>query len=62
MFSSGQWGFMAVTLVIFIGVIIYTYRKDLKLHKRYYKGSIYVLLGFITFMIFLFVIKYLLEF
>ncbi len=57
MFSTGQWIFAAIFFIAFVAVIIYSYRKDLVLHKKYYKGSIYVLFGFIAFIILLFAIK-----
>ena len=57
MFSTGQWLFAGLFFIVFVGVIIFSYRKDLKLHRKYYKGSIYVLFGFIAFIILLFVIK-----
>lgn len=53
MFTKGQWIFGILFALVFIGVLIYTYRKDLKLHKKYYKGSIWVLIGFITFIAFI---------
>lgn len=57
MFSPGQWIFAAVFFVCFVAAIIYSYRKDIALHKKYYSGSLYILAGFIVFIILLFVIK-----
>ncbi len=57
MFSTGQWIFAAIFFVSFVAIIIYSYRKDLQLHKKYYKGSLYVLVGFLVFIGLLFVIK-----
>lgn len=57
MFSTGQLIFAGIFLVVFIIIMIFSYRKDLKLHKKYYKGTFYVLLGFIAFIIFLFFLK-----
>lgn len=57
MFSTGQWIFAAFFFIAFLIAIIYSYRKDLPLHKKYYKGSLYVLAGFILFIIFLLFIK-----
>lgn len=57
MFSSGQLIFAAVFVVFFILTMIYLYRKDVGLHKLHYKGSFKVLIGFILFIIFLFIIK-----
>ena len=57
MFSSGQWIFAGLFLIGFIILMIFSYRKDIRLHQKYYKGSIYVLLGFILFILILFFIK-----
>ncbi len=57
MFSTGQWIFAALFFLTFVTVIIYSYRKDLALHKKYYKGSLFVLAGFIVFILILFAIK-----
>jgi ABC-type transport system involved in cytochrome c biogenesis permease component len=60
MFSKGQIIFGVVFFIVFAIVIGYTYRKDLKLHKRFYSGSIWVLLAFISFIAFIASIKFLL--
>ncbi len=57
MFSTGQLIFAALFFLTFVIVIIYSYRKDLALHRKYYKGSLFVLAGFIVFVLLLFVIK-----
>lgn len=57
MFSTGQWTFAAIFFVAFVIVIIYSYRKDINLHRKYYKGSLYILGGFIVFILLLFIIK-----
>ncbi|EDP94360.1 hypothetical protein KAOT1_09936 [Kordia algicida OT-1] len=57
MFSSGQIIFAAFFVIIFVAIMIYAYRKDLQLHKRYYKGSLRILLVFILFIITIVVIK-----
>jgi uncharacterized membrane protein YedE/YeeE len=60
MFTTGQMVFAALFFIVFMAVIIYSYRKDLALHKKYYKGSLYVLAAFIIFIMLLFLIKELL--
>ena len=52
-FSSGQLYFALFFIVAFIAMLVYSYRKDLKLHRIYYKKVwlvlliiIVVLLGF----------------
>lgn len=57
MFSTGQLIFAGIFLISFIIVMIFSYRKDKILHNKYYKGSIYVLIGFIIFILILFFIK-----
>jgi hypothetical protein len=57
MFSTGQLIFAAIFFVVFVVIITYSYRKDLKLHRKYYKGTLYILLAFILFMALLFALK-----
>ncbi len=57
MFTPGQIKFSIFFVVVFIIAMIYVYRKDLQLHKTYYKGSLWVLIGFIVFIGLLFVLK-----
>ena len=61
MFSTGQLGFAIFFVIVFIAIIIYSYRKDLPLHKKYYKGSNRVLLGFLVFIALLIAAKYALK-
>ncbi|MFD1095178.1 hypothetical protein [Salegentibacter chungangensis] len=62
MFSTGQLIFAALFFVAFVTIIVFSYRKDTRLHKKYYKGSVYVLVGFIAFILLLFLIKTLLDY
>ncbi|PTM10783.1 MAG: hypothetical protein DA407_03035 [Bacteroidetes bacterium] len=57
MFSNGQIIFAILFALAFIATLVYAYRKDLKLHKRYYKGSVWVLIAFIAFILFIVAIK-----
>ena len=61
MFSSGQLYFAAFFLVSFIIVMLLAYKKDLKLHKIYYRGSGWILVIFLIFIGILFLIKTLLK-
>lgn len=61
MFSTGQIIFGVLFFIGFAAVIFFSYRKDLKLHRKYYKGSLYILGGFIAFILLLFVIKHFLK-
>jgi uncharacterized membrane protein YdbT with pleckstrin-like domain len=60
MFSNGQIIFGILFALVFILILFYAYRKDLKLHKRYYKGSVWVLIAFIAFLLFIVAIKFVL--
>lgn len=56
-FSNNQLIFAAFFVVVFIGIMVYSYLKDRKLHQTFYKGSIWVLLGFLIFIALLFLVK-----
>jgi len=58
LFTPGQLIFAGCFIVVFVIAMIYVYRKDLALHKKYYKGSYWILLAFMVFIAALFVIKY----
>nr|WP_242135865.1 hypothetical protein [Aestuariivivens marinum] len=57
MFSKGQIIFGVLFFIVFTVIIAFTYRKDLKLHKRFYAGSIWILIAFIAFILFIVAIK-----
>ncbi len=61
MFSTGQWMFALFFVIAFVGIMIYSYRKDISLHKKYYKGSFWVLIGFLFFIGVLVAAKYFLK-
>ena len=61
MFSSGQWVFAALFLLVFILVLIRAYRRDRELHARNYKGVLWVGIVFVIFVLLLFLIKYILK-
>jgi len=58
MFSEGQIIFGILFFIIFAIIVAYTYRKDLKLHKRFYAGSIWILIAFIGFILMISAIKF----
>jgi len=61
MFSTGKIAFIIFFIILFVAAMIWSYRKDIKLHKKQYKGSFWVLIGFIGFIIILFIIKLVLK-
>tara|TARA_B110000967_G_scaffold198979_1_gene232781 strand:- start:2288 stop:2476 length:189 start_codon:yes stop_codon:yes gene_type:complete len=62
MFSRGQLTFGIIFAIVFLGIIIYAYRKDFNLHQKYYKGSFWVLLVFVGFIAGIAAIKFLLGY
>ena len=58
MFTTGQWIFAALFFVAFVIAAYFAYGKDKALHQKVYKGSYKILIGFIVFIIVLFVIKF----
>jgi len=57
MFSTGQLVFAGLFVVVFVIIIFISYKKDTLLHKKQYKGSIWVLLAFLAFIGLLFILK-----
>ncbi len=49
MFSKGQLIFAILFIIVFIGIITYTYFRDKQVHKIYYKKTYIILLIFILF-------------
>ncbi|MEZ4778323.1 MAG: hypothetical protein R2786_02975 [Flavobacteriaceae bacterium] len=49
MFSNGQLIFAICFVIVFVTVMVISYRKDKKLHKKQFKGSFWILVGFIVF-------------
>jgi len=45
MFSKGQLIFAACFVIAFILLMIWSYRKDIKIHKKYYKNTFIVLIA-----------------
>jgi len=62
MFSQGQIVFALFFLVVFVIAMIAMYRKDARLHQLHYKGSIWVLIGFLLFIGLLFMLKSILNY
>jgi hypothetical protein len=58
MFTNGQLVFGILFAIAFIIIIFFSYRHDKKLHRKYYKGSVWILLAFISFILFIVSIKW----
>jgi hypothetical protein len=61
MFSTGQIYFAIFFVITFITTMIFVYRRDLKIHKLYFKGSYKIIFVFIAFIATLFIIKFFLK-
>jgi|TARA_R110001632_G_scaffold150172_5_gene267590 4-amino-4-deoxy-L-arabinose transferase-like glycosyltransferase len=61
MFSTGQLIFVIFFVIAFVILMLLAYRKDAGLHKKQYKGSKWVLVGFLAFIGLLFLIKFVLK-
>lgn len=57
MFSQGQLVFAGLFFIAFVIAAIYSYRKDIKIHKEFYKGNYKIVIGFAVFIGILFLIK-----
>jgi len=57
MFSTGQLIFALLFVIAFVFLMIFSYRKDKRLHKKHYKGSFWILIGFLVFVALLLFIK-----
>ncbi|HPW98265.1 MAG TPA: hypothetical protein PK218_06885 [Flavobacterium sp.] len=57
MFTTGQWVFAALFFVAFVIAAYFAYGKDKALHQKQFKGSYKILIGFLLFVVMLFVIK-----
>lgn len=62
MFTNGRIIFASLFVIVFIALMIFSYKKDAVNNKKYYKNSaIYVAIGIITIIILLFLAKFLIK-
>lgn len=45
MFTKGQLIFAALFIIAFTLLMVWSYRKDLKIHKKYYKNTFIVIIA-----------------
>lgn len=57
MFSTKQLIFAACFFVTFVIFMVFSYRKDILTHKKYYKGSVWIVVFFVVFILLLFGLK-----
>jgi len=58
MFSTGQLYFALFFLISFVMIMLWSYQKDIRKNRQYFKGSYKILLVFALLLITLFVIKF----
>ena len=58
MFSDGQITFGIIFFIVFSILLGFAYKKDSKLHNKYYKGSYMVLIAFVSFIGMIALIKF----
>jgi uncharacterized membrane protein len=61
MFTTNQLIFAVIFTICFIAVMVVSYRRDKALHKKHYKGSFWILIGFLLFVGVLLLAKWLLK-
>jgi uncharacterized protein YebE (UPF0316 family) len=61
MFTQGQLYFAVFFVIAFTVVMLYTYRKDITMHRMHYKKSYHVMIAFVIFILALFAIKFFLK-
>lgn len=61
MFTTGQLIFAICFVIAFAIVMIFAYKRDKKLHKKHYRGSLWILVGFLVFVGLLLMAKWLLK-
>jgi hypothetical protein len=61
MFSTGQLIFALLFFLAFVIAVAYQYRRDKKVHKTYYKGTVWILIAFIGFICMIAAVKFLLT-
>ncbi len=61
MFSNGQLIFAGIFVLVFAGILILSYKKDKKLHRKNYSGVKWIGITFISFVLILFLIKHFLK-
>lgn len=59
--TTGHWVFAGIFLLIFLVYLVWSYRKDLSLHKIQYSGSSYVMIGIVVILFALYFLKQLLS-
>ncbi|MEZ4794756.1 MAG: hypothetical protein R2773_04665 [Flavobacteriaceae bacterium] len=57
MFTTGQLVFALLFVIAFVAIMVFSYRRDKPTHKKHFKGSVWILAGFIVFVLLLLAVK-----
>lgn len=55
--GTGHWIFAGVFMIAFVSYLIWSYRKDLKMHRTHYSGAIYTLVSIVVILFLFYVFK-----
>ncbi len=55
--TTGHWIFAGISILVFIGVLIWSYRKDQKIHKKHYEGAFKLTVFIIVLIFIIFIFK-----
>ncbi|CAL2074958.1 hypothetical protein [Tenacibaculum sp. 190524A02b] len=59
MFTTGRIIFASLFVVVFVGAMVFSYRKDAKNNKKYYQnGALFTAIGIVVTILLLFLFKY----
>lgn len=58
--TTGHWIFAGVFMILFIGYLVWSYRKDMEIHKLHYSGVMYFFGGLVLIVFLIYVFKRLL--
>ncbi len=61
MFTTGQLIFAICFVIAFVIIMVFAYKRDKKLHKKHFRGSLWILVGFLVFVGLLLLAKWLLK-
>ena len=55
--TTGHWIFAGLFMIAFVAYLIWSYRKDARVHKMYYGKGARILLGLVVIIFVLFIVK-----
>ena len=55
--TTGHWIFAGIFMFCFVLYLVWSYRKDLALHRQHYSGALYVFAGLVVVVFLFYVFK-----